>query len=207
MLYAVRTGRKPGLYESWAECRAQVNGYSGAEYKKVKTEEEGKAYIGIGGSTEPQREELRYGYYVDGSYNSKTEQYGYAVLIVGKNGLFQENGPTPPRFRGSNNVGSELYAAVRALEIMLEFNGKYPQVVYYDYEGIYKFINCWEARKELPKYYRMRMEDLLCRLNGDVSFIKVEAHSGDMYNSIVDTLAKQGATYDIPKGSGYDTGG
>ena len=28
--YAVKKGKKPGIYRSWEECRAQVSGFSGA---------------------------------------------------------------------------------------------------------------------------------------------------------------------------------
>lgn len=45
--YAVRKGKKPGLYNTWDECKAQVNGYSGAEYKSFKTQAEAKEYIGV----------------------------------------------------------------------------------------------------------------------------------------------------------------
>lgn len=31
--YVVLTGRKPGIYETWAECETQVKGFSGAKYK------------------------------------------------------------------------------------------------------------------------------------------------------------------------------
>lgn len=31
--YAVRIGRKPGLYGTWERCKAQVDGYSGAEFQ------------------------------------------------------------------------------------------------------------------------------------------------------------------------------
>ena len=34
--YAVKRGRKIGLYISWEECKEQTNGYSGAEYKKIQ---------------------------------------------------------------------------------------------------------------------------------------------------------------------------
>ena len=34
--YAVKNGRKNGLYSTWEECKEQINGYSGAEYKKVQ---------------------------------------------------------------------------------------------------------------------------------------------------------------------------
>ena len=31
--YAVRTGRKTGVFMTWAECQKQVMGFSGAEFK------------------------------------------------------------------------------------------------------------------------------------------------------------------------------
>ena len=31
--YAVRTGRQPGVFASWAECEAQTKNYSGALHK------------------------------------------------------------------------------------------------------------------------------------------------------------------------------
>ena len=35
--YAVRSGRKPGIYRTWEECKAQVEGYAGARYKGFPT--------------------------------------------------------------------------------------------------------------------------------------------------------------------------
>jgi len=37
--YAVYVGRKPGVYLSWDECKAQVDGFSGASYKGFLSEE------------------------------------------------------------------------------------------------------------------------------------------------------------------------
>lgn len=34
--YAVKNGRKPGIYTSWDECKEQVEGYPKAEYKSFK---------------------------------------------------------------------------------------------------------------------------------------------------------------------------
>ena len=44
--YAVKEGKKPGIYMSWDECKEQVNGYSGAVYKSFTSEDEAKAFIG-----------------------------------------------------------------------------------------------------------------------------------------------------------------
>ncbi|KPN79234.1 Ribonuclease H1 [Apilactobacillus kunkeei] len=45
--YAVRKGKKPGIYGTWDECKAQVNGFAGAEYKSFKTQSEAKEYMGL----------------------------------------------------------------------------------------------------------------------------------------------------------------
>ncbi len=44
--YAVKKGRKPGVYTTWDECKEQVHGYSGAEYKSFNSMNEALAYIG-----------------------------------------------------------------------------------------------------------------------------------------------------------------
>ena len=44
-IYAVKQGYKPGIYNTWAECEAQVKGYKGAEYKSFNNEEEAKLYV------------------------------------------------------------------------------------------------------------------------------------------------------------------
>lgn len=43
--YAVRIGRCPGVYLNWADCKAQVDGFSGAVYKKFPTLKEAQAFV------------------------------------------------------------------------------------------------------------------------------------------------------------------
>ena len=45
--YAVKKGIEPGVYLSWEECNKQIDGFSGAEYKKFKTEDEARKVIEI----------------------------------------------------------------------------------------------------------------------------------------------------------------
>ena len=40
--YAVRQGRKTGMFLTWDECKKQVMGYPGAIYKSFGTEAEAK---------------------------------------------------------------------------------------------------------------------------------------------------------------------
>nr|XP_033791692.1 ribonuclease H1-like [Geotrypetes seraphini]XP_033791693.1 ribonuclease H1-like [Geotrypetes seraphini] len=56
MYYAVRTGRKPGVYQTWDECKEQVYQFSSAKYKKFATEEEAWAFVNSGNSAGPKSE-------------------------------------------------------------------------------------------------------------------------------------------------------
>ena len=45
--YAVKQGRKTGIFLTWDDCKKQVMGYPGAIYKSFGTEAEAKEYLGI----------------------------------------------------------------------------------------------------------------------------------------------------------------
>lgn len=48
--YAVRTGKVTGIFQTWDECKASVDGYPKAEYKGFPTKEAAKEYL-AGGTT------------------------------------------------------------------------------------------------------------------------------------------------------------
>jgi len=69
--YAVKQGRKMGIFNSWAACREQVQGYPGALFKGFVTKEEAEAYLIPGESGSRQADSyaaIIYHIYVDGSY-------------------------------------------------------------------------------------------------------------------------------------------
>ena len=43
--YAVRRGHKPGIYLTWEQCWAQVEGYSKAVYKSFPTAKSAEDYL------------------------------------------------------------------------------------------------------------------------------------------------------------------
>ena len=47
--YAVAIGRKPGIYNTWEECKKQVIGSSYARYKKFDTETAAKQFCQLNG--------------------------------------------------------------------------------------------------------------------------------------------------------------
>ena len=55
--YAVKVGRKPGIYLNWDDCKKHVHGFPGAIYKKWKTREEAEKYL-LTGSSFPIEKEI-----------------------------------------------------------------------------------------------------------------------------------------------------
>ncbi|TTF11761.1 Ribonuclease H1 [Bagarius yarrelli] len=43
--YAVRTGHRPGVYQTWDECKFQVDKFPNARYKKFASEDEAWAFV------------------------------------------------------------------------------------------------------------------------------------------------------------------
>ena len=75
--YAVRKGTVTGIFRTWEECKKNVHGYSGAEYKSFKTLEEAEAYMKGGAVTEEVTDTVPI--YVDGSYNKVTKEFSYGM--------------------------------------------------------------------------------------------------------------------------------
>ena len=50
--YAVRIGRKPGVYKTWDECRGQTDHYPGARFKSFPSHAEAAAWVAGGGTIE-----------------------------------------------------------------------------------------------------------------------------------------------------------
>lgn len=44
--YAVKAGRRTGIFSTWAECREQVDGFAGALFQGFATRDEAEAFLG-----------------------------------------------------------------------------------------------------------------------------------------------------------------
>jgi ribonuclease HI len=53
--YAVRSGRELGIYLTWEECKAQVDGYPNAEYKGFSALRDAEVYLGSVKAPEPSK--------------------------------------------------------------------------------------------------------------------------------------------------------
>lgn len=188
--YAVRKGKNNGIYNTWDECKKQVNGFSGAEYKSFTTIEEAKEYMGINAEIKQEQNDEYIEAYVDGSYEHCLRAYGSGVVMLKDDIVvktYSEKG-TEESIVGMRNVAGEIEAAKIAMQYCISNNIKKLKL-YFDYEGIEKWCSgAWKANKEGTQNYKEFYDNIKEDL--DVEFIKVKAHSGDKYNEEADRLAK-----------------
>ncbi len=184
--YAVKVGKKPGIYLSWDECKAQVHGVKDAIFKSFNTEEEAVAFINDKETTEITSENVAY---VDGSYNIENGEYSFGGVLITKNGIEKFNKKfAKDKYSSSRNVAGEIRGASFIINYAYKMGIKELDLVY-DYKGIKEFyIGNWKATKELTILYH----DFALKMAGKikVNFIKVKSHSNDYYNDMADKLAK-----------------
>lgn len=151
--YAVKEGRSTGVFASWAECKKQVDGYSGAKYKSFTSMQDATAYLNDGIAGEDTSEALVA--YVDGSYNSVTKEFSYGVVILneGKEITFNEK-MNDKELAAMRNVAGEIKGAEAAMRYAIE-NGFDNIAIYHDYEGIARWcLGDWKTNKEGTKAYK-----------------------------------------------------
>ena len=204
--YAVKQGRKTGMFLTWDDCKKQVMGYPGAIYKSFGTEAEAKEYLGIIGtaagnsgegnmsasdgmqSVNPASDAVEI--YVDGSYHAATKEfsYGMVVLIDGREEKFSQK-MTDPELAQMRNVAGEIKGSEAAMQYALDH--EIPSIIiYHDYQGIASWCNGdWKANKAGTIAYRDFYQKAKRKVN--IEFRKVKGHSNDKYNDMVDELAKE----------------
>lgn len=130
--------------------------------------------------------------FVDGSFNPDIQKYAYGCVLFHPDGFKEElcgSGDTPEAV-SQRNVAGEMIASMLSVKWAI-INGYDSLDIYYDYAGIEMWVTGeWKAKNELTKKYRDTMRSWGNRVK--LSFNKVEAHKGNIYNEEADKLAKAG---------------
>ncbi|MFG6394675.1 MAG: ribonuclease H family protein [Lachnospiraceae bacterium] len=187
--YVVNNGRKNGIYSTWEECKAQVDGYKGASYKSFKDKTEALEFYSANlktGSTMKNSQAVKA--YVDGSFYNGEYSYGVVILCNGKETCFSGK-DSKPGLASMHNVAGELEGAMAAMRYAVNENIKEIEI-YHDYEGIAKWCTGeWKTNKDGTKAYKEYYNGIKGRLS--IKFVKVKGHSNNKYNDMADRLAKE----------------
>lgn len=186
--YAVRRGHKTGIFTTWGDCKSQVDGFSGAEYKSFTTKSDAQTWLG-GDTSSIRQTDAEVIAYVDGSYNIHDKRFSYgAVLIIGEREFTFSHAFDNKELASMRNVAGEIAGSEFAVSYCIENKIKSIDI-YYDYEGIEKWANgAWKTNKNGTRAYAEFIKN--AREHVDIRFVKVVGHSGDKYNDMADRLAK-----------------
>ena len=199
--YAVRKGRQPGIYTTWPACEEQVKGFPGASYKAFPTKAQALAFVGdclpgLTGlppaDTLPATDGIHI--WVDGSClpNSNGRlSFGWAYVVLdNERELHRASGhDVPAEARRHRNVAGEIQAVLHALEWCRD-HGIVAATIYFDYQGLASWVEgTWKTTTPFTRAYAERVRALGMTL----MWQKVQAHSGEPYNELVDQLARAAA--------------
>lgn len=215
-VYAVKQGRKTGIFKTWVECQEQTKGFSGAEFKSFSTEDEANVYLygGIRDGLALKKPKTFDGYlekpynnelglsdneciaYVDGSYDSKWGYYAFGCVLLTSDKEFQLGGcDNVPYLADMQNISGELLGAMVAIETAKNL-GKNKITLYHDLEGTEKWANNkWRRNKQGTIQYEDYISN--ARLKIDIDFVWIKGHSGIVFNEAADDLARQAISHQV----------
>ena len=206
--YAVKRGRKTGLFTVWAECAAQVKGFQGAVYKGFMTEEEARAWLGGADAraeqpraaaemAAPSAPDADYIIHTDGSCLRNPGGAGgwAAVIETAATGAVEEKSGGAPE---TTNNRMELTAALMALSAVPEGArvALYTDSQYLKNAFTKFWLPAWKKRGwKKADGEPVLNQDLWVQLDAafaarQVQFHWVKGHAGNPRNERCDALAR-----------------
>ena len=206
--YAVKRGRKTGLYTVWAECAAQVKGFQGAVYKGFMTENEARAWLGGADAraeqpraaaemAAPSAPDADYIIHTDGSCLRNPGGAGgwAAVIETAATGAVEEKSGGDPE---TTNNRMELTAALMALSAVPEGArvALYTDSQYLKNAFTKFWLPAWKKRGwKKADGEPVLNQDLWVQLDAafaarQVQFHWVKGHAGNPRNERCDVLAR-----------------
>ncbi|MGL4848811.1 MAG: viroplasmin family protein [Clostridium sp.] len=179
---------------TWAECLSYVKGVKGAKYKSFQSLEEANAYLS---DTNTLLKKGRDEYpidcahiYVDGSYNISTKRYAYGVVVVEDDIVKYMESGAEDSVSSIRQIAGELDGAIKGIEYALS-KGMKKVVLFHDYEGIFHHATgSWDRKDESSTNYYNKMNSLFEK-GIEVTFVKVDSHTGDLFNELADEICKE----------------
>ena len=189
--YAVKKGKKTGIFSTWDECKEQVTGFKGAVYKSFKTLSEAEAFLERNEEKIENIEEVDGVYaYIDGSFDRVSGIYGSGVVIVDGDEKYEyKHAGNREDYAQLHNVAGELEAAKFVMWYAVDKKIK-EITLFYDYQGIEAWaVGDWKANLPYTQDYVKFYNKVKTAVK--VNFVKVKAHTGIELNEVVDKLAKE----------------
>ncbi|NP_001072354.1 uncharacterized protein LOC779807 [Xenopus tropicalis] len=202
MPYGVRRGRQAGVYNTWEECKEQVDRYPNASFKKLPTHSEARNYVRSHETSSPYSSAGRSAQvYTDGCC-SRNGQYG----ANGGIGVYWGPGDSrnvSAKLEGrQTNQRAEIEAARTAVKQARDDNITSLQIntdSKFTINGMTQWVPKWKENgwktvdgRDVINKQDFQKLDKACE-NMDIRWNYVPGHSGSVGNDRADQLAKAGS--------------
>ncbi len=218
--YAVARGKKIGIYNTWDECKKQVDGYKNPKYKLFNNEQDAQGFINCNSGTtqildkfikieDPKEDENTLIVFTDGSArgNGKvTAIAGYAVVWPFHDELNHSSRLSDNELHTNNRAEyNAVLSAIKQADI-LDSEYKKTLIIYTDSMLLINSLSNW-IHKWKQNYWKKSDGELIANLDlvkeldnhmskRKVVFRHVMAHTGKQtweakYNDIVDKMAQK----------------
>lgn len=178
VFYAVKIGRRPGIYKTLTLTQEQVLNYPNSDYRKFFSFDEALSYLvpkERQGITHSFEDEQGWHFYIDGSYSHQMGNASYGITIHHPKGVLFDGGLVYDPVYSKSSQGTEFFACMRAIE--LAFVNKCKSIyIYYDNEETGRIVRG-------QKDYMSGSEKLLLSIVNtakqtmNIQFIKIKGHS------------------------------
>jgi ribonuclease HI len=215
--YAVRKGRQSGIYQDWDTCKAQVDGFAGAQYKSFSTREDAARYLagedsaGRSSGPKPPRgqsthEPVPAGHvviYADGACSGNPGRGGYGTVVLSGD----QRRELSAGFRKTTNNRMEILGCIAGLDAIEE---RSDITIYSDSKYVVDAVTKGWAETWRSRGWNRKVEgELVPASNADlwarmldlcewhrVAFRWVRGHDGNIENERCDELARAAAASD-----------
>jgi len=182
--YAVRHGRKTGIFYSWDECFIQINKYPLAQYRSFTTLESAMAYLDGNEIIMNKETNLDKNLYIftDGSWNSKTNKgaYGFWIPQLDKLEIIETSENT--------NNKNELLAIEIAIDFLIEKENIKKLVFIVDSKYVVQIFSSWldkwlkknELENKAHKEIIIRIYNKLKKINYGYEFQHIHSHTNNL---------------------------
>ena len=206
-IYAVKVGRKKGIYYDWVECFKNISGYKNAVFKKFSNLEEAQQFLNNEIQENKNKNLNNINVYTDGSCinnGKKTARAGIGIYF-GEN----DKRNISAKYKDNpSNQRAELYAIIVAIKLLNPEEIKKSVIIHtdsmYSINCVTKWYSTWKrhnwvtSKKKPVKNLKLIKElyDLIHTYNINLKHIRSHTNKKDVHsigNQKADHLALRGA--------------
>lgn len=155
--YAVKIGRKPGVYTIWSEAQKQINGYPNGDFKSFDSRENAEKYIN--------REYVQIDFQNKEKISETTEKYRLELINSIKKVVeeFERRDINSQDIRGLNKIFKDIINKIERLQNDLE---KYPnEIISSLHSALIKYIDYFNSFELKPNSLMETLDFISTKLN------------------------------------------